>query len=95
MKKIYPRSLYLKGWKDLSQEVVVHSKEQEAEARKLGYKKITEFTLPDESVTIFAEENSTAEHTTSNTKKCVACGKDFEPKSKIQKYCSRACRLKK
>ena len=34
----YPKSLYSKGWEDLSATVVVHSEEEEAEARKNGYK---------------------------------------------------------
>lgn len=34
----YPKSLYSKGWEDLSATVVVNSKEEEDAARKEGYK---------------------------------------------------------
>ncbi len=41
--QIYPRSLYLRGWADLSAEVVVRSAEEEAEMRAKGYKRLPEF----------------------------------------------------
>lgn len=43
----YPRSLYLKGWDDLSLEKIVRSAEEEEAARAHGYKKLTEFPHPD------------------------------------------------
>lgn len=38
----YPKSLYSKGWGDLSATVVVNSKEEEDAARKEGYKGLNE-----------------------------------------------------
>lgn len=38
----YPKQLYLHGWEDLDATVVVHDAEQEAEARKQGYKMLHE-----------------------------------------------------
>ncbi len=43
----YPRSLYLKGWEDLSLEKVAHSPEDEERLRARGYKKLTEFAHAD------------------------------------------------
>lgn len=34
----YPKALYSKGWEDLSAMVTVNSDEEEAEARKNGFK---------------------------------------------------------
>lgn len=42
---IYPRSLYLRGWEDLSAEVVVRSADEEAAARAKGYKRLPEFAV--------------------------------------------------
>jgi hypothetical protein len=38
----YPKSLYLKGWEDLSATVIVCDEKEEAEARKQGYKMLNE-----------------------------------------------------
>ena len=38
----YPKQLYLHGWDDLSATVVVMDAEQEAAARKDGYKMLSE-----------------------------------------------------
>jgi hypothetical protein len=40
----YPKSLYLKGWEDLSATVIVCDEKEEAEARKQGYKMLKEQT---------------------------------------------------
>ena len=42
----YPKALYLKGWDDLSASVTVNSKEEEASARKEGYKGLNEKAEP-------------------------------------------------
>lgn len=41
----YPRSLYLKGWEDLSLTVIVHSEDEELAARANGYKNLKETPL--------------------------------------------------
>ena len=38
----YPKSLYLKGWEDLSLHVIVNSPEEEEAARKEGYRSLGE-----------------------------------------------------
>ena len=38
----YPKQLYMHGWDDLSATVVVMDAEQEAAARKAGYKMLSE-----------------------------------------------------
>lgn len=45
----YPKQLYLYGWDDLDASVVVHDAEQEAEARKAGYKMLSESSQPFET----------------------------------------------
>lgn len=45
----YPKSLYLKGWEDLSLHVIVNSPEEEESARKDGYRTLGEG--PDGAVT--------------------------------------------
>ena len=41
----YPRSLYLKGWEDLSLTVIVNSEEEELAARANGYRNLKETPL--------------------------------------------------
>lgn len=38
----YPKSLYLRGWDDLSAHVIVADAEAEAEARKAGYRMLSD-----------------------------------------------------
>ena len=38
----YPKQLYLHGWDDLSATVIVEDAEQEDEARKQGYKMLSD-----------------------------------------------------
>lgn len=38
----YPKSLYLRGWSDLSATVVVHDAAAEAEARAAGYRMLSD-----------------------------------------------------
>lgn len=38
----YPKSLYLKGWEDLSATVIVNSPDEEEAARKHGYRTLNE-----------------------------------------------------
>lgn len=38
----YPKSLYLRGWDDLSATVVVHDAAAEAEARAAGYRMLSD-----------------------------------------------------
>ena len=42
----YPKSLYLKGWEDLSKHVIVNSPDEEEKARKNGYKSLNEDVAP-------------------------------------------------
>lgn len=40
---MYPKMLYLEGWKDVNKCMVARSPEHEKELRKQGYKDIEEF----------------------------------------------------
>lgn len=42
----FPKQLYSKGWEDLSASVVVNSEEEEAAARKEGFKMLSETDEP-------------------------------------------------
>lgn len=42
----YPKSLYLRGWDDLNATVTVLDAAQEAEARKAGYRMLSEPVEP-------------------------------------------------
>lgn len=46
----YPKSLYLRGWDDLSATVVVHDAAAEAEARAAGYRMLSDPPEPIEAV---------------------------------------------
>lgn len=50
MNKEYPKALYLKGWEDLDACVVVLDADEEAAARKDGYRMLNEQTEPQEAV---------------------------------------------
>lgn len=45
----YPKSLYLRGWADLSATVVVHDAAAEAEARAAGYRMLSDPPEPAEA----------------------------------------------
>lgn len=46
----FPKSLYLRGWDDLSATVVVHDAAAEAEARAAGYRMLSDPPEPIEAV---------------------------------------------
>lgn len=46
----FPKSLYLRGWADLSATVVVHDAAAEAEAREAGYRMLSDPEDPPETV---------------------------------------------
>lgn len=42
----YPKILFLKGWEDLSQSVIVNSEKEELDAKEQGYKSLDEVDKP-------------------------------------------------
>lgn len=58
----YPKSLYLRGWADLSATVVVHDAAAEAEARAAGYRMLSDPPdQPEPAETVAAGDSMEAE----------------------------------